>query len=132
VVAGTVAVVLGLALTGNRERVALQLGLDVVLGQNGKVGPQDEVVVGIDQVHRRDPAAAATICRGGPSKKVLKSRFISFWIAPSSLSGSQGVNAIAMPQLSEMAYLATTRPIVPKRASAAPSRPQTPVAGARP
>ena len=58
----------------------LELDVDVVLGQAGQVGAQHEVVVGLDEVHRGDPAArraAVAAAAGGVSKNVLKRRFIS-------------------------------------------------------
>jgi hypothetical protein len=68
VVARAVAVVLGLALTGQREHVALQLDCHVVLGHAGKVCPHDEVVLGLDQSiagsQRRPPPFPA----GGPER----------------------------------------------------------------
>src|SRR5437763_181897 len=47
---------LGLALTGDREDVVLDLDVHVLLGEPRKVGLQDEVLVGLDEIHRRDPA----------------------------------------------------------------------------
>ena len=50
--------VLGLALAADRQRVVADLDRDVALGQARQVGLEDEVVVGLDQVHRRNPALA--------------------------------------------------------------------------
>src|SRR3954469_5054368 len=47
--------VLGLALAGHGQDVVLELDRDVLLRQAGQVRPQDEVLVGLDEVHRRDP-----------------------------------------------------------------------------
>src|SRR5918999_1697098 len=49
--------VLGLALAGDGERAVLHLDRDVALVEAGQVGLQDEGVLGLDQVHLRDPAA---------------------------------------------------------------------------
>jgi hypothetical protein len=48
--------VLGLALTRDRQRAVLELDVHVALAQAGKVGLEDEVVIGLDKVHRRHPA----------------------------------------------------------------------------
>src|SRR4051812_28052672 len=48
--------VLGLALAGDGEDAVLELDAHVLLGQAGEVGAQDEVIVGLDEVHGRQPA----------------------------------------------------------------------------
>ena len=48
---------LGLALSRDGERAVLHLDVHVALPEAGKVGPEDEVVLGLDEVHRRHPAA---------------------------------------------------------------------------
>src|SRR5215213_6410344 len=48
--------VLGLPLTGDRQDVVLDLDVDVVLGQARKIAPEHEVVLGLEQIHRRNPA----------------------------------------------------------------------------
>ena len=71
---------LGLALAGDGQHVVVELDVDVLLGQTGQVGAQDELVLGLDQVHRRQPAAGTPtppFAAVGASKKVLNSRFIS-------------------------------------------------------
>src|SRR5439155_21648386 len=66
VVALLALLVLGLALTGDREDVVLQLDLDVILAHAGEIGAQDVVVSLLDQVHRGDPAAQrAAVARAG-------------------------------------------------------------------
>jgi hypothetical protein len=49
--------VLGLALARDRERGVLELDRDVLLAHAGQVGPQHEVVAGLEQVHGGHPAA---------------------------------------------------------------------------
>src|SRR5215212_2706867 len=61
VVALLAALVLGLALAGHGKDVVLELEVDVALGEPRQVSAQDEVVVGLDQVHRRQPAARAAV-----------------------------------------------------------------------
>jgi len=61
VVALAALLVLGLALAGDGEDVVLDLDRHVVLGQTRKVRAQDVVVVGLDEVHRRQPAAARAL-----------------------------------------------------------------------
>src|ERR671914_887225 len=56
VVALLVGLMLGLALAGDRERALLDLDLDVLLAHAGQIGPQDEVVAGLHEVHGRHPA----------------------------------------------------------------------------
>src|SRR5437763_13307505 len=56
VVAVVALLVLAPALAGHSEHVVLELDVDVILGEPGQVGAKDEVVVGLDQVHRRNPA----------------------------------------------------------------------------
>src|SRR6186997_1312848 len=53
--------VLGLALTGHRKHAVLDLDLDVVALHAGQVRPQNEVVLGLDQVHRRNPPPGGSI-----------------------------------------------------------------------
>ena len=79
-VALALVLVLGLALARDGEDVVLDLDVDVVLAEAREVGLEDEVLVGLDEVHRRDPAARAPspLPAVGVSKKVLNSRFISF------------------------------------------------------
>jgi hypothetical protein len=48
--------VLGLALAGDGEDVVLDVDVNVVLGEPGKVGLEHELVVGLDEIHRGDPA----------------------------------------------------------------------------
>src|SRR5829696_2218596 len=55
--AALVLLVLRLALARDRERAVLHLDVHVSVGEAGEVGLQDEVVLGLDEVHRRDPAA---------------------------------------------------------------------------
>src|SRR5919199_1524173 len=71
VVALLALLVLGPTLTRDGEHVVLELDGDVVLGQPGKVGAQDEVVIGLDEVHRGHPAAhAATVARRDVEERV--------------------------------------------------------------
>jgi membrane-associated protein len=67
-VALALVLVLGLALTGEGEDVVLDLQVDVGLGQARKIGLEHEVVLGLDEVHRGDPAAqrstVAAVTRG--------------------------------------------------------------------
>src|SRR3954470_11673337 len=49
--------VLGLALAGDRERAVLELDVDVLLTHAGEIGAEDEVLAGLDEVHRRHPPA---------------------------------------------------------------------------
>src|SRR3954471_22219889 len=49
--------VLGLALAGDGQRAVLELDVDVVLAHAGEIGAEDEVLAGLDEVHRRHPAA---------------------------------------------------------------------------
>src|SRR3954453_511250 len=67
VIALVLGLVLSLALAGHGERAVLELDLDVVLVEAGKIGTEDEVVLRLDEVHRRHPAAqgAAAIAPGG-------------------------------------------------------------------
>jgi hypothetical protein len=60
------------ALTRDGEGVVGDLDPDVVLAQAGQVGPQDEVVVGLDEVHRGHPAAGrgAAVRRAGLDGRV--------------------------------------------------------------
>src|SRR3954447_662649 len=49
--------VLGLALAGDGERAVLELDVDVGLAHAGEIGAEDEVLAGLDEVHRRHPPA---------------------------------------------------------------------------
>src|SRR3954447_4273491 len=49
--------VLGLALAGDGQRAVLELDVDVVLAHAGEIGAEDEVLGGLDEVHRRHPPA---------------------------------------------------------------------------
>src|SRR5262249_8402386 len=61
VVALGLLLVLSPALAGEREDVVLDLDRDVVLLQARQVGPQDEALVGLDQVDVRHPATGADL-----------------------------------------------------------------------
>ena len=55
----------GLALAGERQDVALELEVDVLLAEAGQVGREHVVLLGLDQINRRDPAAGRTAVAGG-------------------------------------------------------------------
>src|SRR4051812_44899859 len=57
--------VLGLPLAGDGQDVVLELDRDVLLREAGQVGAQDEVLVGLDEVHGRHPAADAAAVGAG-------------------------------------------------------------------
>jgi len=63
--------VLGAALAGDRQRAVLNLDRHVGLRQAGQVRLQQEVVLGLDEVHRRDPAATL-LTVGGAEERVEK------------------------------------------------------------
>ena len=77
--------------------------LHVVLAQAGQVGPEDEVLVGLDEVHRRDPAprgrrGAVALRRRGVSKKRRRTAGSSRPAASrSSRAGSQRTSAMSVP-----------------------------------
>src|SRR5262249_39363744 len=48
----------------DRQHVVLELDLHVLLAHPGQVGPQDEMVILLDQVHRRGPAARRAVVAG--------------------------------------------------------------------
>src|SRR3954469_410533 len=67
VVALLLRLVLGLALAAYGEDVVLELDRDVGLGQAGQVRAKDEVLAGLDEVHRGHPtphAAAVAVAAG--------------------------------------------------------------------
>jgi len=55
--------VLGLALTRDRQHVVVELDVDVLLGDAGEVGAQDIVGLGLDQIGGGQPAT-----RRGPGR----------------------------------------------------------------
>jgi hypothetical protein len=57
--------VLGLALARDGQDVTLDVDRDVALVEARQVGLQREVVLGLDEVHRRQPAARASVARCG-------------------------------------------------------------------
>jgi hypothetical protein len=54
---------LGLPLAGDGEHALLDLDLDLVAIDARQVGAKDEVVLGLDQVHRRNPPPRAVAVR---------------------------------------------------------------------
>jgi hypothetical protein len=62
--------VLGLALARDGEHRVFELDADVFLGHARKVGAQHEVLVGLDEIHGRHPAAQRAGRRSRPWRRV--------------------------------------------------------------
>src|SRR3954454_16186224 len=60
-----VLLVVGLALTGHRQHVVLELDRHVLLAHAGQVGAKHEVILGLEQVHGRAPAARTAVAHRG-------------------------------------------------------------------
>src|SRR3712207_8267264 len=77
-----------LPISGDGQDAVVQLDLDVLLGNAGQIGAQDEVLVRLHQVHRRDPPAGAAGRGSGRLERAEERRvgeeWQSSWVASSS------------------------------------------------
>src|SRR5579884_1626987 len=74
VIALVALLVLGLALARDRQDVVLELDLYVALGQAGQIGPEYEVILGLDDVHGGNPAARDRLATAVARRRRIEER----------------------------------------------------------